>query len=410
MDVKKTYNNQGADYLDILPGKLNIEEISSCVKSPDCGAISMFIGTTRDNFNELKVVSLHYEAYKSMALKVFKDICNNLRETWPDIVNVAIYHRLGNVPVSEASVVIAISSPHRQTALSAVEHAINKLKEMAPIWKKEEYAPGTHTDAQWKENSELPPPKQEHLSELDPSMIQINSSHEEVFSNIKAFMAYRKKMNNKDNMKTYCLRKAEERPEYSCCRVDAVGRRVISTQAEIQYRKEHYDETPGADGNSGKTKTKRSASSKEASSRQLMQGQCIQSNKTGPDPIQLRQSNTAIPVYPPGSDSPDTQRYLLQQSRTTQVPYDDPNIPFGISERLSLIEHHVGIKPSGPNGDLKYEPLSNLTCPVISSHDRKPQHVKPRVFSIEDIDEKLMYLKSQLSLAGNDDQSGDSDS
>ncbi|XP_026678290.1 molybdopterin synthase catalytic subunit 2-like, partial [Diaphorina citri] len=62
--------------------------------------------------------------------------------------------RLGNVPVSEASVVIAISSPHRQTALSAVEHAINKLKEMAPIWKKEEYAPGTHTDAQWKENSE----------------------------------------------------------------------------------------------------------------------------------------------------------------------------------------------------------------------------------------------------------------
>ncbi|XP_017298929.1 molybdopterin synthase catalytic subunit-like isoform X1 [Diaphorina citri] len=357
-----------------------------------------------------------------MALKVFKDICNNLRETWPDIVNVAIYHRLGNVPVSEASVVIAISSPHRQTALSAVEHAINKLKEMAPIWKKEEYAPGTHTDAQWKENSELPPPKQEHLSELDPSMIQINSSHEEVFSNIKAFMAYRKKMNNKDNMKTYCLRKAEERPEYSCCRVDAVGRRVISTQAEIQYRKEHYDETPGTDcnSNSGKTKTKRSASSKEASSRQLIQGQCRQSNTTG-------------------SDSPDTQRHLLQQSTTTPVTHDDPNIPFGISERLSLIEHHVGIKPSGPNGDLyvrlkqiedkiiqieddceeylrqknyfrKYEPLSNLTCPVISSHDRKTQHVKPRVFSIEDIDEKLMYLKSQLSLAGNDDQSGDSDS
>lgn len=153
MDSRKTYNHKGTDYLDLLPDRLHIEEISDSVKSADCGAISMFIGTTRDNFNGLKVASLHYEAYKSMTLKILKDICNNLRETWPDIVNIAIYHRLGNVPVSEASVVIAIASPHRQTSLASVEHAINKLKELAPIWKKEEYCEGQR-ESQWKENTE----------------------------------------------------------------------------------------------------------------------------------------------------------------------------------------------------------------------------------------------------------------
>uniref|UniRef100_A0A8D8PQ91 Molybdopterin synthase catalytic subunit n=1 Tax=Cacopsylla melanoneura TaxID=428564 RepID=A0A8D8PQ91_9HEMI len=154
MDTKKTYNNKGADYLSIIPEKLGVEEISNLVKSPSCGAISMFIGTTRDNFDGLKVVSLEYEAYQTMALKVLKDICNNLRETWPDIVNIAIYHRLGNVATCEASVIIAISSPHRQSSLSAVDAAINKLKVSVPIWKKEQYAEGQNADSKWKENPE----------------------------------------------------------------------------------------------------------------------------------------------------------------------------------------------------------------------------------------------------------------
>lgn len=94
---------------------------------------------------------MEYEAYEQMALKQMDVICEELRRQWPDIVNIAIYHRLGSVPVKESSVVIAISSPHRKTSLDAVESAIEELKKRVPIWKKEKYE---DNDCSWKENKE----------------------------------------------------------------------------------------------------------------------------------------------------------------------------------------------------------------------------------------------------------------
>lgn len=78
-------------------------------------------------------------------------ICEELRSRWPDIVNIAIYHRLGLVPVREASVVIAISSPHRISSIDAVAAAIEELKKRVPIWKKELYE---GDESAWKENKE----------------------------------------------------------------------------------------------------------------------------------------------------------------------------------------------------------------------------------------------------------------
>lgn len=86
-----------------------------------------------------------------MALKQIELICEELRRQWPDIVNIAIYHRLGLVEIREASVVIAVSSPHRKTSLGAVEVAIDELKKRVPIWKKEIYDDDEST---WKENKE----------------------------------------------------------------------------------------------------------------------------------------------------------------------------------------------------------------------------------------------------------------
>ena len=86
-----------------------------------------------------------------MALKQMQDICEELRQKWSDIKNIAFYHRVGLVPVKEASVVIAISSAHRQASLEAVAYAIEELKRRVPIWKKEKYE---DNESSWKENKE----------------------------------------------------------------------------------------------------------------------------------------------------------------------------------------------------------------------------------------------------------------
>lgn len=85
-----------------------------------------------------------------MALKEMINICTKIRAQW-NVEGIAIYHRIGEVPISKASVVIAVSSPHREESLKAVEYAINTLKTLVPIWKKEVYEIG---ETQWKENKE----------------------------------------------------------------------------------------------------------------------------------------------------------------------------------------------------------------------------------------------------------------
>lgn len=92
-----------------------------------------------------------------MALKSMHQICDELRGKWPDIKHIAIYHRVGLVAVKEASIIIGVSSPHREASLGAVHMAIDRFKQIVPIWKKESYAEGdsgTQPEATWKENKE----------------------------------------------------------------------------------------------------------------------------------------------------------------------------------------------------------------------------------------------------------------
>lgn len=117
---------------------------------PSTGATSIFVGTTRDNFEGKKVVKLEYEAYEPMAVKELKLLCAEIREKW-QVSRIVIEHRLGEVKVTEASVVIAISAPHRKESLEAVDFCIDRLKEKVPIWKKELYEDGGNV---WKENKE----------------------------------------------------------------------------------------------------------------------------------------------------------------------------------------------------------------------------------------------------------------
>ncbi|XP_061174382.1 molybdopterin synthase catalytic subunit-like [Saccostrea echinata] len=140
------------DFIEITEKKLDVNNISQMVTDPSCGAISIFVGITRDNFDGKKVLRLEYEAYKPMAEKKMKEICDAVRKKW-QIHKTAMIHRINVVPISEASIVIAVSSPHRKDSLQAVEYAIDTLKATVPIWKKEIYA---DESSSWKENKECP--------------------------------------------------------------------------------------------------------------------------------------------------------------------------------------------------------------------------------------------------------------
>jgi len=96
---------------------LDVGVISASVTAPSTGATSLFVGTTRDNFDGKEVVRLEYEAYEAMARKQLLAVCGELRSKWADLHSIAIHHRLGLVEVTQASVVIAISSPHRKDAI-----------------------------------------------------------------------------------------------------------------------------------------------------------------------------------------------------------------------------------------------------------------------------------------------------
>uniref|UniRef100_A0A8V0YFX8 Molybdenum cofactor synthesis 2 n=1 Tax=Gallus gallus TaxID=9031 RepID=A0A8V0YFX8_CHICK len=113
-------------------------------------SVHVLLGTTRNNFEGKKVIHLEYEAYTSMAEMEIKKICRDVRQKWPSVKHIALHHRLGVVPVTEASVIIAVSSPHRAESLEAVTHCINTLKAIVPIWKKEIY----EDEYSWKENKE----------------------------------------------------------------------------------------------------------------------------------------------------------------------------------------------------------------------------------------------------------------
>jgi MoaE-MoaD fusion protein len=120
---------------------LSVDAVVDEVRSDAAGAIATFIGTTRVQSRGRTVLHLDYEAYEEMAEQVMAEIATELKSRY-DLCGIAIHHRTGRVEIGEASVVIAVSAPHRQDALAACKDAIDTLKEQVPLWKKEFYEGG----------------------------------------------------------------------------------------------------------------------------------------------------------------------------------------------------------------------------------------------------------------------------
>ena len=129
----------GAFRLSELP--LSLDDAVREVASDEAGAIATFSGTTRAHSRGREVVRLEYEAYEGMAEAEMERIAAKLQERH-SLIAVAIHHRVGVVGIGETSVVIAVSSAHRASALAACAEAIDTLKETVPLWKKEIYVGG----------------------------------------------------------------------------------------------------------------------------------------------------------------------------------------------------------------------------------------------------------------------------
>lgn len=139
----------------VTDAPLSVEEVVSQVVDPRAGAINTFIGTVREMTDGKKTVYLKYEAYVPMAKKTLRQIGEEIEEKWPR-AKAAIHHRIGELNISDIAVVIAVSTPHRHESYEASRYAIERIKEIVPIWKKEHWDNGESWVGDQKETTPYP--------------------------------------------------------------------------------------------------------------------------------------------------------------------------------------------------------------------------------------------------------------
>jgi molybdopterin synthase catalytic subunit len=130
-----------ATLFSVTSAALDPVAVAGAVAHGSDGAVTTFVGLVRDHNAGRRVLWLDYEAFAPLAVKAFEQIASEARATWPT-ARLAVHHRTGRVAIGEASVVIAAASPHRADAFAACRYAIERLKQIAPIWKHEHFEGG----------------------------------------------------------------------------------------------------------------------------------------------------------------------------------------------------------------------------------------------------------------------------
>jgi molybdopterin synthase catalytic subunit len=136
---------------DLVQGPIDVTGLLRAAARPDCGALAIFLGTTRDHHGGRRVETLAYEAYEPMAKSALAALETEAARRFA-IASCAIVHRLGVVPPTEASVAVVVTAAHRGPAFEACRWAMDELKCSVPIWKKERYADGGES---WVEGESL---------------------------------------------------------------------------------------------------------------------------------------------------------------------------------------------------------------------------------------------------------------
>ncbi|MED4532872.1 molybdenum cofactor biosynthesis protein MoaE [Metabacillus fastidiosus] len=126
---------------EIVHEPISIEAVSKKVFKREAGAVTTFTGIVREFTKGKRTLSLEYVAYEPMAVKMLAQIGTEIKKRWAE-AEVAITHRVGKLAISDIAVVIAVSTPHRRDAYEANEYAIERIKQLVPIWKKEIWEDG----------------------------------------------------------------------------------------------------------------------------------------------------------------------------------------------------------------------------------------------------------------------------
>jgi molybdopterin synthase catalytic subunit len=125
----------------ITSAEIELGDVIRAVEAGDAGAIVHFLGIVRNNTEGREVSYLEYEAYPPMAEKKMAEIAQEIHEKW-GLDRVAMIHRVGRLEIGEVSVAVAVASPHRKEAFEACHYAMNRLKQIVPIWKREVWTDG----------------------------------------------------------------------------------------------------------------------------------------------------------------------------------------------------------------------------------------------------------------------------
>lgn len=136
---------------DLVEEAIDLAALTADVADATCGAMLLFLGTVRDHHQGRGVDGIRYDAYRPMAVKALDEIAADLEARYPGL-RIRIVHRIGEVPVGQVSVAIAVASPHREVSYIASREALERLKREVPIWKLERYEDG---DFRWREEEPL---------------------------------------------------------------------------------------------------------------------------------------------------------------------------------------------------------------------------------------------------------------
>ena len=139
-------------WIELQDGPLAIQAAADFLYTPPAGGVSLFVGTTRRWTEGRETVELEYECYREMARKEIERLLADALDQWP-VARACVLHRLGVVPVAEASVIVGVATPHRADAFAACRYLIDTLKRQVPIWKREVFADGK---TEWVEGDKAP--------------------------------------------------------------------------------------------------------------------------------------------------------------------------------------------------------------------------------------------------------------
>jgi len=140
--VDKTVSN----IFKITQTPISVDEVIGTLADPSVGAITTFVGVVRGVTGEKETLYLEYEAYPEMAEGVLAQVGQEVQQRWPEIRQVVVVHRVGRLEIGDTAIVIALSASHRRQVFDALHYAIDRIKTIVPIWKKEVWADG----AEWK--------------------------------------------------------------------------------------------------------------------------------------------------------------------------------------------------------------------------------------------------------------------